>query len=371
MINQRWLKTALVAEVPVLIVTLALLSWALYALNDAATFIGMVSISNPYPNKHQAKYGLDLGTQIVTLTTTFTDLTYLYSPVIVYATRTRSVYYQNTSTTVVIRQTSQMFLGTTSGTITATQTSTLWPAYGGTAPYGDIYSQAHVNPSSLKVWSSGEYDAYLSSAGLLPSTVGTPPASVTQSSRTTTTSVPTASATPAPERRDGSWSEGYTYHAMQDGLYNDDADNEYFLPLWLGAFAACLAVIVLRLIVNVAYVCMTPRKPTAVLLLCTAAIAFLVLSACGISAWSYFVLIQHLRAPEVLATFIFYIISTIATVPVLVAGAFELQRYKREARFKPKETIVLQEMTGEQVDRGEVDSANTASDHQPPPAYEK
>lgn len=343
MVNQRWLKTALLAEIPVLVVTLALLSWALYALNDASTYIGFARQSTPFPNKHRAKYGMDLGTQIVTLTTTFTDATYLYSPVIVYATRTRSVYYHNTSTTVVVRHTSDKFLSIASGTITATQTSTLDPGFEGTAPYGDIYSQAGIdNPRTLKMWASGEYDAYLSSAGLLPSTVGTPPTSATASSASSAASVPASTATPAPERRDGSWSEGYTYHAMQDGLYNDNADDVYFLPLWIGTFAACLAIVALRLIVNIAYVFMVPRKATAVLLLCSAFIAFPVLCGCGIKGWYSFINIQHFTAPEVKATFAFYVISTVTSLAVAVIGARELQRYRREERFQPKDTIRLE-----------------------------
>jgi hypothetical protein len=371
MVNQRWLKTALLAEVPVLAVTLALFSWALYALNDAATYLNIVQHYTQAPDHGGHKYGLDLGTQIVTLTTTFTDVTILYSPVIVYATRTRSIYSQNASTTVVVRHTSETRLATTSGTITATQTSTLYPGLEGTAPYGDIYSQAQVNPSTLRQWASGEYDEYLSSAGLLPSTVGTPPSSATASSTRTAASVPASTATPAPERRDGSWSEGYTYHAMEDGLFSKNADNEYFLPLWRSTFATCLAMIVLRLIVNVAYVCMAPRKPTAMLLLCSAVIAFPVLCGCGISGWYYFIKVQHFTAPEVQATFAFYVICTVSSLAVLVIGAREWQRYKRETKFERRDSIVLHEVFRERVDSEEGDSASTAYGHHPPPVYAK
>jgi hypothetical protein len=359
MIDQRWLKIALVAEVPVLIVTLALLAWAIYALNDAATYIGLLADSPFGHNKHQAKYGLDLGTQIVTLTTTFTGRTQLYSPVIVHTTQT---WFR--SETVVLTRTRDVPLGITSGTITAEQTTTLYPGWYGTAPYGDAYSQAQANPSTLKMWSSGEYDAYLSSAGLYPSTSGIPPALATESSRTTAaSSVPTLMATQAPQKRDGSWSEGYTYHAMKEGLFEDTPDNEYFLPLWLGAFSCCLGVIALRLIATVTYVSMAPRKSTAAFLLYTAAFGLLILCGCGIAAWSVFVPIQNLGAPEVLATFVFYILSTLTTVSVLVAGAFELQHHRKRQKLMRQEILLESErIESERFDGTMFDSEKVISE---------
>ncbi|PWN18533.1 hypothetical protein BCV69DRAFT_285155 [Microstroma glucosiphilum] len=360
MVNQRWFKTALAVEMPILIVTVSLLSWALYALNDAHTFVDLSSQGPFASGGDRARYGLDLGTQIATVTITYTGATAIYSPVISYTAVTRQVLSDNSSTTAYIRNTRQSFLGSTSGTITTTATQTMYPGVFGTAGYGDIYSLAQVSASTLKMWAPGEYErSHALDYSLAPSTVNPPPTSAPQSSATST--VPVAAATQAPERRDGSWSEGYTYNAQEEGLYYPSWENLFELGLWLGTFAACVVVLVARLLVNVAYIWMVPRKATAILLLSSAAIALAVLLGCGIAAWVYFITWQHLTAPEVQATFAFYIISTAATLSVLILAAAEAHRYNAEAKPHRQDSI----------DHEDIDGASTAVGHQTPIGGEK
>jgi hypothetical protein len=358
MVNQRWLKTALAAEVPVLIVTLSLLSWALYALHDAHTFVTLSSQRPSVTGEGRARYGLDLGYQIVTLTTTFTGSTVLYSPVVSYRTVTSIAFYgySTISLTSGVGTLIRSTVGSTTGTITATETQTLYPARWGTAEYGDIYSQAQVSASTLPTWRPGAYDLSIIAENR-PDLV-TIPFSATQSSATSTMA---AMATPAPQRRDGSWSEGYTYNATQDGLYYRSWENLFELGLWLATFGACLAVVAIRLIVNLAYIWIAPRRGTAKLLLVSAFVALAVLLGCGITAWAYFIRWQRLGAPEVRATFAFYLITTLTTIAVLTVAAREVLRYKREAGLQRKPSM----------DSEDADAAITAVGHQSPVGEQK
>lgn len=364
MVNQRWLKTALAAEVPVLIVTISLLSWALYALHDAHTFVTLSSQTPSVTGEGRARYGMNLGTQIVTLTTTFTGTTALYSPVVSYRTMTSLLRYPSSTEpfTYAVGTIIRSTVGSTSGTITATKTQTLNPGRWGTAEFGDIYSQAQVSPSTLERWAPGQYEnsvIWESKPDLVTLPTSAPPSSST--SPTSAASTMAAVATPAPERRDGSWSEGYTYNATQDGLYYRSWENLFELGLWLGTFASCLAMIVVRLVVNVAYICIAPRKVTAVLLLVSAVVALAVLLGCGITAWVYFITWQRLTAPEVQATFAFYLLTTLTTISVLTIAACEVHRYNKEAKFGRRPTI-------ESVDS---DAGSTAVGHQATVGNEK
>lgn len=337
----------LLIELPTLVITFSLLAWGVAALRDALRFQKLSGRWRGGPDE-QSGYGLEYGTQLITRTSTRTGTSYAYS--LVPSTWTYTSSSRGASTTVPVTTeiptSRRSAYSSTVGTSTTTYTMSIYPAVYGTAFYSDVYQEAGIQPTEA-----------------------------VQVSHTRSTATPTSAPLAAREVR---WSDGYNYESSHDGLYDtyDEAEADY--TLFIGLFSGCVAVVILRFLVSVAYLiaCHIYNGPAHKshlhsdrmrslritlhalnTILAFSVIGWVALCGLGITAWLFFGTRSDGLGADVSATLVFYALTTSTTFVVLVMSARRVDCLNKERKK------LRRDMGGDIALSGEKISSHSSLDH--------
>ena len=298
------LRIFLLAELPALIVALALLSWAISALSDAKHYVDRTGRWRQ-------------GATSFSYTTTSTGLIPLYSP---------STYTTQRPTRVV--QDGSTY--TTPYTTTATQSYPYTSVFGTTTDARFTVSRSFLNPPA-------EYTHWH------PEQASTPTATPAVARRNT----PHAVATPALQKRFASWGEGYSNRSADDGLYQEYSDATSDLFAFLATLGACLGAVCLRLAATLVFLVTTfiatkrgsdeqnrqrslSRHMNNLVLACSL-IGFLTLVGGGITGWVFFAKWKDLQAADVRATVAFWALVTLTSLGALGLSSIAVHKDRRAA----------------------------------------
>lgn len=314
----------LAAELPLLLVTIALFAWSLDPLSDALRF---QKLADQHDGDKRG-FGFEYGTQLITRTSTRTGWSSAYT--LIPSTRTlmsRTVDGRAVTETITYRTptTRSSATSSTSGTFTTTYTFSIYPYIRGTAYYSDVYAHAGIQPSeAVRVEST------------TPATPATPV--------TPRAAVPTAAPTAALAKRDASWSNGNTYEGTHHGLFQTWDEGVITLTLFVVCAALCIVFLWLRLIVTCAYLVIAHihqghgQKREGIArhainaILAFAVLAFVVCAALGLTLWIVLGSEIGIDSPDVLATLAFWAISSIATFVVMVMAARRIDVLNKEKK---------------------------------------
>jgi hypothetical protein len=284
------LFAVLAIELPFLIVSFALLTWALGAFVDAVRF---QDLSGTRKGFESGDYGFNYGTQVVTLTNTFTALS-----------------------------------GTTPIATPRVVTYTLYPYVQGTIAYTSIYSRIGYVPPAVTSFSPTTFTSTRTSDGRTFLTT----ASIAQRDVSGASPTPTAAPVTSPHAK-RSWVD-----ERDGGLYGGDGEGGSFFGVMILCIALVVAFQAIRLCATSVYMAIAMRshdnekaqRGALIMTVTVTTLAWLAITAAGLAA---FVMFGHwypdlLSSPGALTTLVFYAINIITTFIVLVWSCVALHRIK-------------------------------------------